>query len=286
MHDSKLFVCCHEPVTVPNHPLLCMVQAGAALSQWHIHGFADNMGENISAKNGSYCELTAQYWAWKNIDADYYGFFHYRRYLYPDPNAKRPYRVERQVTLPLLEHLGYDRFASLIEQYDLIAPKGEDMHIPVREHYMNAPNHHGKDLALLEEIVRKRHLEMVPAMEQYLSGTVCYFGNIYIMKREVFSDYCTWLFPILAEFDARADTRGYSKQERRVDGYLGERLFGIYLTHWRSELKTLELPRVHFYGDGAPYLKHKVLNTLLPPGSTRRGLVKNAVTRHRSRDRA
>ena len=41
----------------------------------------DNNGDNISAKNSQYCELTAQYWAWKNIDCDYYGFFHYRRYL-------------------------------------------------------------------------------------------------------------------------------------------------------------------------------------------------------------
>ena len=39
------------------------------------------MGENIYPKNPDYCELTAQYWAWKNIDCDYYGFFHYRRYL-------------------------------------------------------------------------------------------------------------------------------------------------------------------------------------------------------------
>ena len=41
----------------------------------------DNDGENISSKNPMYCELTAQYWAWKNADADYYGFCHYRRYF-------------------------------------------------------------------------------------------------------------------------------------------------------------------------------------------------------------
>lgn len=43
--------------------------------------YRDNEGDNISGKNPDYCELTAQYWAWKNIDCDYYGFFHYRRYL-------------------------------------------------------------------------------------------------------------------------------------------------------------------------------------------------------------
>ena len=125
MPKIKLYVCCHRPAPVPEHPLLVPIQVGAALAGERFAGFLqDDAGENLSAKNRSYCELTAQYWAWKNQTADYYGFFHYRRYLYPDTRAVRPYRLAGEPALPLLEGLGYGEFGSLIEHYDLIAPWG------------------------------------------------------------------------------------------------------------------------------------------------------------------
>lgn len=36
----------------------------------------DDTGENISEKRESFCEFTVQYWAWRNIEADYYGLCH------------------------------------------------------------------------------------------------------------------------------------------------------------------------------------------------------------------
>ena len=278
MADIKIFVCCHQPCEVPNYPLLVPIQVGAALADAHFPGFLhDDTGDNISAKNRSYCELTAQYWAWKNIEADHYGFFHYRRYLYPDEGAKRPYIVRSEPTPGLLDKLGYGEFERLIERNDLILPKAENMFVLVREHYASAVYHHAEDLKLAERIVAERTPEMSDAMEGYLSGELQYFGNIYIMRREVFRDYCAWLFPILDEFDRRADMSGYTAQEKRADGYIAERLLGVYAAFYRGELRICEIPRVHFYPQERDRINKLSLDFLLPPGSQRRAYIKAEV---------
>ena len=273
--DIQLFVSCHKTFPVPRNTLLHPIHVGAALSADSIAGFLrDDTGENISTLNRRYCELTGQYWVWKNVEADYCGFFHYRRYLYPDMAARRPYIIRSAPTEVELEHLGFREFPQLIGRYDLIAPIGEDMYISVRKHYASAPFHHAKDLSLVEQIIREQHPDYIPAMERYLSNSVCYFGNIFIMAKPVFDDYCRWLFAILAEFDRRVDIAGYGVQNLRVDGYLAERLFGIYYTHRRGELRTLELPRVHFEQDDRLRRKQEFINALLPPGSKRRAMAK------------
>lgn len=275
MADIKIFVCCHEPAFVPDHPLLVPIQTGAALAAAHFPGFIpDDSGENISRKNRSYCELTAQYWAWKNVPADYYGFFHYRRYLYPSLTAARPYLVEGKPTEALLDAMGYGAFGELIPGYDMILPMRENMFIPVREHYAGAKWHYGRDLETAARIVHEQHPQMGDALERYLNGPENYFGNIFIMSRPVFFDYCGWLFPILEQFDAETDMSGYAEQARRVDGYLAERLLGVYAVFHREELRVLELPRVRFEPSLCRRMGLTAKNALLPPGTPRRAAVK------------
>ena len=282
--EIRIFVCCHKQAPVPAFPFLQPMQVGAALTQERWPGFQpDDEGENISAKNRSYCELTAQFWAWKHCRADWVGLFHYRRYLAPQPGARLPYRIEKRPTEALLRALGYDGFPALIGENDLILPQPEEMYVPVREHYATAPGHRAADLALMEQILRERQPEYLAAAERYLSGTRQVFGNIFVMRSALFKAYCAWLFPLLEEFDRRADWANRTAQELRADGYLAERLLGVYVTQWEARLRVVKLPRVHFDAIyTAPDRKMRALYRLLPPGSRRRAVVKKLL---RSKDR-
>ena len=85
VYDPRIaiFVSTHKPVHRFESSIMQLVQVGAAQAKVR---FADTLhddeGENISERNPAYCELTTQYWAWKqNLDVDYVGFCHYRRYF-------------------------------------------------------------------------------------------------------------------------------------------------------------------------------------------------------------
>ena len=281
--NVKIFVSCHQAdQTVPPHPLLAPIQVGAALSDEKFPNFIhDDAGENISRKNKEYCELTAQYWAWKNADADFYGFFHYRRYLFPDSHAKQSciYTIKARPTLELLDLLGYEEFYDIIEPHDLIVPRRENMHISVRKHYALAPNHHKDDLDIIEQIIEEKYPEYRQAKDTYFSDSFCYFGNIFIMRKDLFRFYCQWLFSILAQFESEKDISQYSAAEKRVAGYLGERLLGVFVTYLQqnSNINILELPRVHFENNLIKRNRQIFFNFILPPGSRRRARVKSLI---------
>ena len=96
------------------------------------------------------------------------------------------------------------------------------------------------------------------------------------MRRDIFYQYCAWLFSIMDEFDASSINRGYTAQEQRVNGYLAERLLGVYVAQMRRDpsVKFLELPRVHFDNSRVRICQKRAINWVLPPGTRRRAMVK------------
>ena len=75
---TKILVCSHKEDYVRNDSIYMPIQVGKVNATANLGFQGDDSGENISYKNLSYCELTALYWAWKNLKkVDYIGLCHY-----------------------------------------------------------------------------------------------------------------------------------------------------------------------------------------------------------------
>jgi lipopolysaccharide biosynthesis glycosyltransferase len=251
MKNVKIFVSCHKESFVPENTYFVPVQVGAALTDKRLAGMTpDNTGDNISHKNKSFCELTAQYWVWKNVDADYYGFCHYRRYFSFNSEKldcdgwKTVCRHYLNKTAINEMQVNDEQIKKQVLPYDIITPTA----VPLREvnfksvyeQYKAAHKLNIEDVDTVMEIIKERHPEFTKAAEKYIYGSTAYFCNMFIMKKELFYEYCEWLFDILFEFERRWDPSLRSEEGLRTPGHLGERLFGVYVT-WLKEQNKYSL---------------------------------------------
>jgi len=249
--DLNIFVICHKPSKVLNSKIFRPIQVGAGLAKDHFEGYLhDDSGDNISEKNPYYCELTGMYWVWKHINADYYGFMHYRRYFSFSEKVVHPYADYPTLDMRFIREHGYDenKIQKFVAQYDIIAPMSEAMSETVYDQYKNSRNHHIEDLDIVLDIIKRKYPSYTQAANMYMLGKNHYFCNMFIMKKEIFFDYCNWLFPILEEHEKLGSRKNYNMEENRVTGFLAERLFGIYYTHLKmsKNIRFKDIPRIHF----------------------------------------
>src|SRR5438045_2564611 len=77
-----LFSIYYTAFPIPNIPFIHPIHAGRAIYE-DIGIEGDNTGDNISALNENFVELTAAWYIWKNYNKEtipYWGLCHYRRY--------------------------------------------------------------------------------------------------------------------------------------------------------------------------------------------------------------
>lgn len=78
MKDIKIIIATHKQHFMPSDDMYLPLHVGKSGKE-ELGYQGDDTGDNISAKNPNFCELTGLYWAWKNLPNDYLGLIHYRR---------------------------------------------------------------------------------------------------------------------------------------------------------------------------------------------------------------
>ncbi len=274
----KIYVIGHKPFSVPKSNILIPIMAGSANKE-HIEGFLrDDVGENISSKNQFYCELTAQYYVIKNEDADYYGFFHYRRYLnFSNKTTKKPYVYFSKEVEKLGDFINIEGAKKIVERYDILLPMSESFFMTVREHYETSRGHADKNaFQNVLDIIRELYPDYSEDIDSYVNGYENYLGNMYIMKRNLANQYFEFLLNIFTKFDGL-----YEDVPPRTQGFLAERLFGVFFNHIKrtTDLKYKFLQRVDVLEYYDKSILRRLLYFILPPSSKIRARVKSITKR-------
>lgn len=192
----------------------------------------DNVGDNISYKNGSYCELTAIYWLWKNNDDDYVGIDHYRRFF-----LNKGSLLKNSDAIFMLDK---DR---------VILPQKEKFTKKMSTLYWSTCGYK-EDLKVMRNAIIKLTPDYLEDFDAFFKQNEMYCYNMSFMSRQNYNRYCAWLFPILQEIEntldrnsnGEANRKGYYK---RIYGFMSERLLNVYISH--NDISVIELP-VKFIG--------------------------------------
>lgn len=236
--NIKIAVCHHKPTPFCQTEQIIPVHAGKAKAHIDLGFPGDDSGDNISHKNDSWCELTVLYWMWKNVTADYYGLFHYRRYICFTP-AKRATQSYEDTGAQFIAENGLTPsiITKACSQADIITPDRIPVHpvgVPgtIYSCYDQYAQHHYKrdlDKVLLLSKTLSPHI--YPYVLKTMASKTASFFNMFIMKKEFFNEYAEWLFPLLEAAEAQLDISSYDPFQRRIWGFLSERLLNAYVDY-------------------------------------------------------
>lgn len=173
--------------------------------------------DNISVKNYSFCELTALYEFDKISNLfENIGLSHYRRFFVGGlPNLFK----DGAISVKKLDHF--------LKHKDIILPYCIRLDYTVYEHFNK--NHYIKDLELMKNITIQLYPDYKEALEKFfkMKKMVCF--NMFYCRKELLQNYISWLFPILFELEKIIDINGYDSYQKRLYGFLAERLFNVWL---------------------------------------------------------
>jgi hypothetical protein len=232
----------------------------------------DSTDANIFEKSKIYGELSAYYWVWKNFTAivpsplegegifqceeraleklggghiptftknDYIGFCQFYHFMDFNSDSKvfAPFNlICLDEFAELFKNYTEENVLNFVQDYDIVVPTQIPLNTTLYEQYLRS--HKKEDLDLATDVIKEIYPEYVEAVEKAMSANSMYPLGNFIMKTEVYNDFCEWLFNILDEIEKRINWNEYGKYRDIVlSAFVAERFLNIWLEH-NSHLKV------------------------------------------------
>lgn len=247
--DIKILVAAHKDYFMPNDKMYLPIRVGNILGKQNFGFQGDDSGENISEKNPYYCELTAVYWGWKNLKADYVGLVHYRRYF----SLRRSGTNWESI-------LSQQQAEYLCQNYDVIVPAKRRYWVEtIASHYKHT--HDITHLEITGDIIAQYYPQYLSAYKKVMKRRSAHMFNMFIMKKELLDDYCEWLFDILFRLEERVDLNGLDAFQARLFGRVSEFLLDVWLETRGiryKEVGYVQIGPYNFWKKVAFFLKAKL----------------------------
>jgi len=253
MTNIKILISYKNEHKLIKSEVLTPIQTGRAIADKHFDNMiGDDTGDNISAKNELYCEISAQYWAWKNYEQlgnpKYIGFMHYRRHFifnniekYSSDNGN--WNNFNLIDEHYLDEVGLNNDSLIAEVID-----GNDILLPIsmvfgssslRKQWQSLDSamlgFKVEDFDLMVKTAKQIHPSYSKVIGEVLyqntniASASAYFCNMFIMQKEMFFRYNEFLFPILFELENKIDTSMYGANYSRLLGHFSERLLNVFI---------------------------------------------------------
>ena len=250
--NIKLIVATHKKYDMPKSDIYLPLQVGAEGKE-KLGYEVDNIMDNISTKNPYYCELTGLYWAWKNLDADYIGLVHYRRHFASKERTSSKKRIDRVLT--------EEEARKILEISDIVLPKKRNYYIEnLYSHYEHTM--FVEPLEITRKIIEEKYPNYLVEFDKLHKRTSAHMFNMFIMKKDILNDYCTWLFDILFELEKRIDVSKYDAFHARFFGRVSELLLDVWINTndiKYKEIKVLNIEKVNWLKKGTAFLMAKFI---------------------------
>jgi len=122
----------------------------------------------------------------------------------------------------------YWAWEKLLSEYPVVVADKRKYYIESnRSHYNHA--HHSDGLDAAEQIIAEKYPEYSAAFTKVCNRTWAHMFNMFVMRRDLFDQYCEWMFSILEEIEHRVDISNYDTYEARIYGFVSEILLDVWI---------------------------------------------------------